>query len=294
MTFQTFTQALIIGLLLGGVYSIIAAGASLYFGVMRIVNFAHGECLTLSMFICYYLVTLLGLDMYVSMLLCAVIMFAIGYFFQKGIQNKIFQKEKERAPGSLLLFSLGVGMIIKNGCQIFFGTTPKMVSTQYSGGTFDVGSIIVSTPRAMAMVISVISIVLLTLFLQKTETGRALRAVSQNRSVAPLMGIDQSRMFCLAFGIGIGLIGIAGGAMLPFMTLSPSAGSPYGFKAFVIIVLGGMGSIAGALVAGLLIGVIESVGSLVMSPAYANSLGFILFVILLLVKPSGLFGKERS
>lgn len=294
MSFQTVLQAVIIGLLMGGVYALIAAGASIYFGVMRIVNYAHGELLTLSMFITYYLVTSAGLDLYIAMLICGVIMFCIGYVYQRGLLNKLFKKEKDRAPSSLLLFSLGVGMIIKNGCQIIFGTNPRVVQTPYNGTTFIAGEYIFSKPRTIAMLISFIAIALIAVFMHRSETGRALRAVSQNRAVAPLMGIDQSKMFALAFGLGIGLVGIAGSAMLPFVTLSYTSGSAYGFKSFVIIVLGGLGSIPGALVAGLVVGLIESVGSLFFSAAIANSLPFLLFVIILLVRPSGLFGKERS
>lgn len=294
MSIQTILQAVIIGLLMGGVYALIAAGASIYFGVMRIVNYAHGEFLTLAMFIAYYLVMSTGINLYIAMLITGVVMFCVGYLYQRGLLNQLFKKEKERAPGSLLLFSLGVGMIIKNGCQIIFGTNPRVLQTPYNGTTFVLGEYIFSKPRTIAMLISIVAIVLISLFMHKTETGRALRAVSQNRAVAPLMGIDQSKMFALAFGLGIGLVGIAGAAMLPFFTLSYTSGSAYGFKSFVIIVLGGLGSIPGALVAGLVVGLIESVGALFFSSAIANSLPFLLFVIILLVRPTGLFGKERS
>lgn len=291
---SAFLQALISGLLLGGVYATIAVGLSLAFGVMRIINWAHGELLMISMYISYLIISLTGVDPYLTIFITGAIMFVFGYIFQGTIINRLLEREDSREPVSVLLFTAGFGMVLSNLALIIFGANPILTATQYQGKTFMLGDIIISVPRFISFVIALAVTALLYLFLQKTETGRAIRATSQNRSVARLMGINQKKIYALAFGIGIALVGISGALLVPFFSIYPLVGLTFSNKSFIIVVLGGKGSVPGALLGGLLVGVIEQLAGIMFTDAYAQAIVFILFVIVLLFKPSGLLGKEAE
>lgn len=280
--------------MMGGVYAIIAVGLSLIFGVMRVTNFAHGEFLMIAMYISYGIILCTGLDPYITVILCGLILFGGGFIFQKLFINKLLQREKSREPMSILLFTAGFGMFASNLALMLFGANPIAVSTKYSGKTFNLGNLIISTPRFYAFVVATMCTLILYWFLYRTETGRALRATSQNRMVAKLMGIDEQLIYCIAFAIGIGLVGIAGALLVPFYYIFPSLGAVFGNRSFIIVVLGGMGSVPGALLGGLIVGVIEAVGGVLLSPSYAEILVFLIFIFILLFKPSGLLSTERE
>ena len=285
-------QALISGLLIGGVYSAVAVGLSLAFGVMRIINWAQGEFLMVSMYISFFIFIGTGMNPYLIMFISGILMFGVGYLLQSRIISNILARETEREPISVLLFTAGLGMFLTNLVMVLFGSNPRPVITQYTGMMLNPGNVMISVPRLISFVIAIACSLALYIFLKRTETGRAIRAVSQNRTVATLMGIDQRKIFCLAFGISIGLVGVGGALLLPFYPSSPMVGAVFGFRAFVVVILGGKGSVLGALYGGLIVGVIERVVGLYQSDTIAQMVVFIIFVGILLFRPNGLMGEK--
>lgn len=278
---------------MGGIYSLIAVGLSLIFGVMRIINFAHGEFLMVGMYLSYWLITLLGIDPFLAALIVTPILFVVGYLFQLGPLNTMLVREKSREPLSILLFTAGLSLVLQNVALIWFGADAREVTTSYTGTTFGIGDLIISLPRLYAFIISILCTGFVFWLLTRTEIGRAIRATSQDRNTAKLMGINEKKVYCTAFGIGSALVGIAGALLVPFYYVFPTVGGVFGLRSFVIVVLGGVGSIEGAFYGGILIGLVEAVGTQFISPAYAEILVFMLFIAVLLFKPSGLFGLEK-
>lgn len=287
-------QALIDGILLGGVYATVAVGQSLTFGVMRVINWAHGECLMMAMYISFLIISRFGFDPYITMFITGGLMFLFGFVLQKYVFNTILRREESRETGTALLFTAGLGLALTNLALIIMGPTPQLAQTRYSGMKFNVGALVVSVPKLISFAIAMGCVILLALFLQRSETGRALRATSQHRTVARLMGINVERIFCICYGLGIGLVGVAGALLSPFFAVYPTVGLTFSFRSFIIVVLGGRGSIGGAMVAGILVGLIEKIGGLFVYESYAQALTFILFVAMLLFKPNGLFGKQAE
>lgn len=288
-----YLQSLIDGLLIGGVYATIAVGLSLAFGVMRIINWAQGELLMISMYVSYVIFASLGLDPYVIAIFTAVIMFGVGYLLQHLVISNILARETAREPVSVLLFTAGLGMFLSNGVLAIVGSAPVSVITKYSGKMLVINNIFISVPKLISFVIALLCTLLLYLFLQKSEMGRAIRATAQNRQVATLMGINQKKIYNIAFGISIALVGISGALLLPYYTVSYSIGSTFSFKSFIIVVLGGKGSVLGALLGGLIVGVIEKIGGQMFSDTYAQMAVFVVFVLVLLFKPNGLLGEKE-
>lgn len=287
-------QAIIDGLLIGGVYSTIAVGLSLAFGVMRIVNWAQGELLMISMYISYFIFNWLGIDPYLIMFFTAAVMFVIGFFLQKTVLSKILARETAVEPISVLLFTAGLGIVLSNGVLAFVGPQYLSAMTPYTAKSMKIFEVYVSIPKAISFTIALICTLALYFFLQKSETGRAIRATSQNRHVASLMGVNMKQIYNLAFGISIALVGLSGALLLPYSTLNPDIGSLYSFKCFVIVILGGMGSTMGALLGGLVVGIIERVGTLFFSDSVAQTAVFVVFMLVLLFRPYGLLGKKIS
>ena len=285
-------QSFIDGLLIGGVYATISVGLSLAFGVMRIINWAQGELLMISMYIAYAIFMALGVDPYIVMVLTAVIMFGVGYLLQNAVISNLLARETAREPISVLLFTSGLGMFLSNGVLAVIGANPLSVITKYSGKMIVIGNLYFSLPRVISFFIAVVVTILLYFFIQRSEMGRAIRATSQNRQVATLMGINQKKIYNIAFAISIALVGMSGGLLLPYYTCSYSIGTTFSFKAFVVVVLGGKGSILGALLGGLIVGVIERVGALFFSETVAQMFVFLIFIIVLLFKPNGLLGEK--
>lgn len=287
-----YLQALIDGLLIGGVYATMAVGLSLAFGVMRIINWCQGELLMVSMYISYYVFTWLGIDPYLIVFLTALVMFGVGYILQKGIISNLLARTNEREPVSVLLFTAGLGMILCNLAQVVIGSNPLSEMTRYTGKMIEVGELFISTPKLISFVFALALTIALYLLLQKSEIGRAIRATAQNRSVATLMGINQKKIYCLSFGLSLAMVGAAGALLIPYYPVSTTVGNTFSFKTFVIVVLGGMGSVPGALVGGLLVGIIEKVVGQLWSDTYAQVLVFVVFVAVLLFKPNGLMGEK--
>jgi len=294
MTASLFVQTLLDGIMVGGVYATIAVGLSLAFGVMRIVNWAHGEFLMVSMYIAFLSVINLGVDPYLSILFTGPIMFLVGFCLQKFIFNRMLDKDSSREPLSILLFTSGLGIFLSNMATVIFSSNILAAPTAYTSKTIRLGEIIISVPRMISFLIALVCTVILYVVIQRTEFGRALRATAQNRHVASLMGINHKTIYSLALGIGLALVGISGSLLVPNSAVSPTVGNSFGTKCFIIVVLGGKGSVPGALLGGLVVGLIEKFGGILWTDAYASLLVFVLFILILLFRPSGLLGRETS
>ena len=288
------TQALIDGILQGGVYATVAVGLSLVFGVLRMINWSHGETLMWGLYISFFLVGGLGLNPYVAMLIVGILLFFWGYFLQKFILNKLLARDKNREPASVLLFTAGLGMALSYGAQMAFGSVPRIAQTEYSGMSVQIGDSVVVTTKLIAFLIALLFCIGLYVFLQKTETGRAIRATSQNRHVAKLMGINETVIYCLAFAIGTAMVGISAGLLSTYYPVTPTIGEAFSTRSFIIVVLGGKGSVLGALVGGLLVGLVLSRGGQFLSTSYSEFLTIAIFILTLVFKPSGLLSKEKE
>lgn len=286
--FLIFLQTLLSGLLTGGLYAQIGIGLSLIFGVMRVINFAHGELMTVGMYLTYALFTL-GVDPFLSLLIVVPALF----FFGAAIERIFIQPVLRAKEENQILLTVGLGLIISNGILLLFGADYRNVTTAYSGAVFYLGPISLSVPMSISFLVTIVMAVSLYLFLMKTWTGMAIRATAEDREAAMLIGIDARRMGLVAFGIGAALVGAAGSLLDPIYYIFPAVGGPFTLKAFVVTVLGGMGSITGAMIGGLLLGVAESLGAVYVSTGYKDAIGLLLFLGVLLVKPSGLFGRSR-
>jgi branched-chain amino acid transport system permease protein len=283
---EVLIQVIIGGLLIGGVYALISLGLTLIFGVVRIVNFAHGEFLMLSMYTSYWLFTLLGLDPYLSILIIAPVFFLFGVLVQRGI----FQPILDAPEVSQIFAAIGLVILLQNLALFFWKADYRTVKTPYSALSLEVGNFMISFPRLMAFLAAAAITVALYFFLKRTYTGKAIRATGQDPGVAVLMGINPRRIFLIAFGLGSSCVGIAGALLISFYYVFPTLGAYFVLTAFVIVVLGGLGSITGAFVGGLIIGVIEALSGYFISVAFKEGIYFIIFWFLLIYKPNGLFG----
>ncbi len=284
-----FLQALISGILIGGAYALIGIGMTIIFGVMRIINFAHGDLLMIGMYVTYYLFTLLHIDPFLSILISVPLMFLYGGMVQKVFINRVLGA----LPQNQILLTIGLGLIMSNSVMLAFTSDYKILTTSYSAASVTVRGISVSIPLAFSFLITVIITGGLYWFLMKTDTGQAIRATAQDREAARLMGINVRRMSIIAFGLGTALAGTAGALFAPIYYIFPQVGGTFTLKAFVITVLGGMGSIVGATLGGVLIGIAESVGGVYIGSGWKEVVVYTLFLLVLLLKPSGLLGKSK-
>lgn len=291
---ESIVQALINGILMGCLYGLIALGLSLIYGVMKIVNFAHGAVLMVGMFIAYWIFQTTKMDPYLGMLIVAPAMFLFGYAIQKFLVSPILQKDQEKKPLAVILMTTGLMLFLENTALFLFGPNYRISQTPYTGSTFTLGEIIISKPRLMAFVVAIVVALALELFLTKTDLGRAIRATGQDREAARLMGLDDFQIYKIAFGIGAAVVGIAAALLIPFNYVHPSVGTVFENRSFVIVVLGGIGSFSGALLGGLLVGIIESVGAQFISATWTEVLIFAVFILVLLFKPSGLLGTQKE
>ncbi len=285
-----FLQALISGILIGGVYALIGIGLTMIFGVMRIINFAHGDILMVGMYVTFFLFTLLHVDPFASILITGPLLFLFGALLQKVVVNRVLGA----LPQNQILLTIGLGLIMSNTVMLAFTSDYKILTTKYSSSSVKLGGISISSPLVISFLITAVITAGLYWFLLKTDTGQAIRATAQDREAARLMGINVTRMSILAFGLGSALAGTAGALISPTYYIFPQVGSIFTLKAFVIVVLGGMGSVIGATLGGVLIGIAESVGGVYFGAGWKEVVVFVLFLLVLLFKPSGLLGKSRT
>lgn len=283
-------QTIISGILLGGIYALISMGLNMILGVVRIINFAHGEFLMIAMYLSFIFYAWVGLDPYASAILVVIVLFLLGLVTQKGLIEPILDK-----PASTKIFAtLGLSIVLQNLALMVFNANYLSVSTPYQTSTINLFGIAISVPRLIAFIVVIAIVTLLYLFLQNTMVGRAIRAVSMQRQAAYLVGINVKRIYLLAFGIGTALVGLAGSMLMPIYSVYPTLGASFVLIAFVVVVLGGMGNMFGAFYGGLLIGVIESLAGVLFSPGLKEVIYFIIFILVLLVKPSGIFSRGKG
>ena len=285
-----FFQSMLSGILIGGVYALIGIGLTIIFGVMRVINFAHGDLLMLGMYMTYFLFTLLHIDPFVSIIVTIPLMFLYGAFLQKVFINRVLGA----LPQNQILLTIGMGLVMSNAVMLAFTSDYKILSTKYSSSSFNILGISISSPLLISFAITIIITVALYWFLYRTDTGQAIRATAQDRGAAQLMGINVKRMSIIAFGMGAALAGTAGALISPTYYIFPQVGSVFTLKAFVITVLGGMGSIIGATLGGVLIGIAESVGGVYFGSGWKDVIVFMVFLLVLLFKPSGLLGTSKD
>jgi len=282
------------GILIGSIYGLTALGLTVIFGVLKVINFAHGSLLMVGMYVAYWAVTLTGIHPYLALIIVAPVMYLFGYYLQDIIIKPIFKAEKDvREPITVIIVTTGVWYVLDNLSLLIFGPQYRTIQDNpLRGKMFEVGGMMLSVPKFGGFVIAVLTAVAVYWFFQKTRMGRAIRATSLDRESASLMGINQYRIYNVAFGIGTAIAGIAGVTLVPFYNVFPSVGVLFDIKGFIIVVLGGLGSIGGALLGGIIVGVIESVGPQFMAATWTEAIVYALFLVVLFVKPSGLFGVK--
>jgi len=279
------------GLLTGALYALVGMGLALIFGVMRIVNFAHGAFMMLGMYATYVLFTRTDLSPYLLFIVTGILLFAIGYAIYFGLLRPIHGK----SDFMQILLTLGIGLIATDGVLLAFGADYHQINIPLLGKNLRFGQhLSVNAPWVVSFGIAVLLAFALYLFVMRTMTGRAARAIAQNRYAAPLMGINVFRVQAISFAVGIAAAGIAGGLLLPVFYIYPQVGDQFTLKAFVMVVLGGMESIVGAALAGLVLGVVESLTSLYWGNEWALAVDFVIFLLVLSLKPSGIFGRQRA
>jgi branched-chain amino acid transport system permease protein len=283
-----FLQSLLSGILTGGVYALAGIGMSLVFGVMNISNFAHGDLMMLGMYLAYFAFTLLHIDPYISLLLIIPTAFLFGFIIEKVFIHRIITHPHQNQ----ILLTIGLGLIMSNTALLAFTSDPKILTTSYSSSAVNIGGISLSVPLLLSFVITTVITGILFLFLSKTTTGLALWATSQNREAAQLMGINVAKMSAIAFGLGTALAATAGALIAPTYYIHPMAGHTFLLKAFTICVLGGLGSVVGAGFGGIIIGVVESMSATYLSSDWKDVVVFIIFLVVLLLRPQGLLGKK--
>lgn len=285
-----FLQACMNGLLTGALYALIGMGLALIFGVMRIVSFAHGAFLMVGMYVTYILFERFNINPYFGFVPAGILLFIFG----AGVYAVLIKPVRNQSHFMQILMTTGIALILIDTVQLIYGADYHQTNLDLVNRTLRFGPFAANAAAVLSFVIAAVFIVGLTLFVTHTRTGQALRAIAQNPEVAPLMGINVSRIQGFSFALGIGLAGIAGGLLLPALYLFPSVGEDYTTKAFVIVVLGGMGSIEGAALGGLVLGVAENITSLYIGNQWALAVDFILFLLVLSFKPSGIFGRQRA
>jgi len=285
-----FLQACVNGLLTGALYALIGMGLALIFGVMRIVNFAHGAFLMVGMYATYVLFDWLKINPYIGFIPAGLLLFGFGY---AGYQCLI-RPVRNQSHFMQILMTTGIGLILTDGAQLIFKADYRQANIELINHNLRLGPFRANAAEVLSFAIAVVLVVGLYLFVTRSLTGQALRAIAQNPEVAPLMGINVTRIQGFSFALGTALAGVAGGLLLPRLYLFPSVGEDYTTKAFVMVVLGGMGSIEGAALGGLVLGLTESLTSLYGGNQWALVVDFILFLLVLSFKPSGIFGRQRA
>ena len=281
--------AVINGILMGGIYTLVASGLTLIYGVLHIINFAHGSMLMVAMFGVFYLVTKLGVDPYLSLIVTMPSMFVMGYVLYKYFIGKLSYGKDE----NILLITLGFSIVIENLALMFFSGDSQSISMSYSDKMFEVGPLLIGLPKVISFVAAMVMCALLGIFITRTDTGRAIRAVAKERMGARLVGIDVDKVFAISFGLGMATLGAAASLLMPIFYVSPTTGHVFVMVAFTVVVLGGMGSFLGAVVGGLIVGLTESFGGLYLGESLGQIGISLIFILILLFRPSGLFGDKR-
>jgi len=281
-------QATINGLLMGGVFGLIAIGLNLIWGVLDIINFAHGEFVMLGMYSSYFLFTFLGIDPYISIFINIPIFFVFGMLVQRLLIERVM---KARFHIQIML-TLGLLIFLQNFALFAWSSDYRSVKLSYSLTVFNVGGLMISFPRLMACLIALIIAAGLYIFLKKSDIGMAIRACTVEKEGAALVGINVRKIYLFAFGIGSVCAAVAGSTLLPFFYVSPTLGSVFILTAFVVVVLGGFGHFLGAVLGGLIIGVAEALGEVFLPGSLKQVVSLVIFILILFFRPLGLMGGK--
>ncbi|RVU14357.1 branched-chain amino acid ABC transporter permease [Methylobacterium oryzihabitans] len=285
---QILIEAALNGLMTGAVYALIALGLTLVYGVLHIINFAHGALLTVAMFAVWGAFALLRIDPYLAMLGIVPLMFGLGY----GLQRFVIGPASHGSDNNVLLVTLGLSIVLENALLALFRSDTRALDSDAALQVVELGPLLLSTPRLIGFAASLAVTALLWLLLNRTDTGRAIRAVAREKLGAHLVGIEVDHVYAVTFGLGCACLAVAACLLMPTYYVNPRSGAAFVLVAFTIVVLGGMGSIAGALVGGLVIGVVESFSGLLLGDSLGQIGIFLIFILVLLVRPTGLFGAR--
>lgn len=286
----SLAQAVSKGLLTGMVYGLMALGLSVIFGVMRVVNFAHGEMMVVGMYLAWMGFDALQLTPMLSLPLVAVLFFGIGYVLQRGLIQPFISRPEHQQ----FLLLLAVGTLLANACLAIAGPDSRTVQLDSQFDSYDLGPLVLDAVRVHAAVVALAIAVLLFLFFTRTRTGKSIRAAADNHMGALVVGLDVRRLYAVTFGIGAACVGAAGALMTTLIPVTPFLASEYTLLAFVIVIVGGLGSMTGALLGGLLIGVSEAVAGLLLQPSLKSMFSFGLLIVVLLLRPQGLLGRKEA
>ncbi|MBX9620015.1 MAG: branched-chain amino acid ABC transporter permease [Hyphomicrobiales bacterium] len=287
MSLTLSASVIVQGVLTGLVYGLMALGLSVIFGIVRVVNFAHGEFAVLAMYIAYLLFFWLKLDPFLAALPIAALFFGVGYLLQRALINSFVA----RAEHDQFILMVGLAIVLVNGCLMIFGPEARHAELSYSLDSWLAGPLIIDAVRVYAALGSLVVALMLLAFFRLTDTGTAIRACADNRLGAAIVGLDTRRLYALTFGLGLACVGAAGAMQTAIIDPNPSLAPGMTLLAFTVVIVGGLGSLTGALFAGILIGVAEALSSLVMAPSMKSMASFAVLVLVLVMRPQGLFGK---
>jgi branched-chain amino acid transport system permease protein len=287
---EVYLNVAIGGVLTGLVYGLMALGLSVIFGVVRIVNFAHGEMMSIAMFLAVVLCTALRVDPLILLVPIAAVLFVFGYVLQRGLINPFVNRPEH----SQFLLLVALGIIIANTLLIIFGPDARSVQTAYGFDSFQAGPIIVDAAKVYAGAAAIVFAAALFAFFRFTLIGKAIRACADNYTGALVVGLDVKRLYALTFGLGAACVGAAGTILVLIVDVTPLLGPSYTLLAFIIVITGGLGSMPGALAGGVLIGVTEALAGLLFTPSAKSMFAFAILVVVLLFRPQGLLGKRLA
>lgn len=281
-------QVLVNGLLLGGIYAAVGVGFSLTWGVLNIINIAHGAMVMLGAYITFLLFSSFGVDPFLSIPASMLVLFLLGYALQRVLINRVIP----HGVFMTLVLTFGLSLFLIDLALLLFSSDYRSVTPSYAGSGLSVGGVIVPYQRLGAFLISILIVALLNVYLGRSKTGRAIRATALNRQAAQLVGVDIARIYAVTFGIGAALAGAAGSLLAVTITITPFMGNVFIGKAFVIATLGGLGTVQGALIGGLVLGLAESLGAALIGPSYQQAIGFGILLLVLILRPEGIMGKQ--
>jgi len=294
MTFDTLAQNLVYGVLVGALYGLAAVGLSLVFGVTKFLNVAHGEFLMLGGYASFWLFALWKVDPFISLPAAIVFLLVIGAVFYKLLFGRMVKLTEGIKIQNTLLVGFGLSLILQNLALRFWTADTRSITASYSGAVFAFAGVRFPVVRVASMIIALIVVVALQLFLRRTYTGKALRATVENWEAATLMGIDIQRVYLLSFVMGAALAGVAGALVSVGYSIDPGMGMSWTLKSLVVMVLGGLGSITGTFIGGIILGVTESATGYFLSLTYREVVGLVLFILVLIFRPQGLFGTKEG
>jgi len=283
-------QIIVYGLLTGGVYGLVAVGLTLIFGVLKIVNFAHGEFLMVAMYISFWGFRLLSIDPYLGSIVVIIVMYFFGNILYRMIMNPIIYK-----PHVVQIFTtVALSLLLQNAALLLFKADFRNIRTAYSLSALNISGIKVGIPNLISFTIAIVASILIFIFLKKTDLGKAMRAIAQNDRAAKLVGINVDMVYRLTYSIALALVGLGGIALVPMYSTYPTVGASFINPAFASVVLGGLGSVTGAVIGGIIIGLVESLTAFYIGPEFQQIAYFSVFLIILVIKPQGIMGKKEE